>query len=186
MSLESSIESLRRKLAALQDSISDLQVTVSEDKPSRGSAVLVDRLDNVVTELASALEEASARSLEASLAARQTSQLDQCRHALHGVHELINRFTALHADRLAAHDPVSQLLEMGRERGREWREWSQEVKTAIVRVAAPTREIAGALLECWSELAERLARGSLSVQSTNIGQQITLREDQLELAGKAT
>ena len=98
----------------------------------------------------------------------------------------MNRFAALYSGQLVAHDPVSELLEMGRERGREWREWSHEVKTAIVRSTAPARETADALVECWSELAERLARGGLSVQSTNIGQQITLREDQLELTGKAT
>jgi hypothetical protein len=186
MSLESSLDSLRRKLATLQESIADLQVTVTEDKPSRGGTLLVDQLDSVVTELSSTLEEAETRSNDALQAARNSSQLDQCRGALRAIHELVNRFTAQYSHDLAAHDPVSQLLEMGRERGREWREWSQEVKTAILRNTGPARETADALVECWSELAERLARGSLSVQSTNIGQQITLREDQLELTGKTT
>jgi hypothetical protein len=45
--------------------------------------------------------------------------------------------------------------------------------------------VESALLGCWDELSEQLARSSVSVQATNIGQQITMREDQLELAGKA-
>ena len=44
---------------------------------------------------------------------------------------------------------------------------------------------AAAMVECWSELTERLARNSVSVQATNIGQQITVRDDQFEMAGKA-
>jgi hypothetical protein len=75
---------------------------------------------------------------------------------------------------------------MGRERGREWREWSQEVKTGIERCDPPVRTAARATLECWSELADRLARNSVSVQATNIGQQISVRDDQLGLVGRAS
>jgi len=50
----------------------------------------------------------------------------------------------------------------------------------------PMNAVAAVLADCWSELAERLARNSVSVQATNIGQQITVRDDQLELTGKAT
>jgi hypothetical protein len=186
MSLEATFESLRRDLARWQEAVSALHVTVTEDKPARGAAVLVDRLDNLVTDLSSTLEEADALAAQAIQGNQLNGPLDQERTVLREIHQLINRFTALYVNELAAHDAIAQLLEMGRERGREWREWSQEVKTAIERCAAPMKSAAGALLECWSELAERLARNSVSVQATNIGQQITVREDQLELAGKAT
>ncbi len=186
MSLEATFESLRRELARLQEAVSALHVTVTEDKPARGAAVLVDQLDNLVTELSSALEEADAHAARAIQGSQPNGPLDQTRIALREIHRLINRFTASYAGELAAHDPVAQLLEMGRERGREWRDWSQVVRKAIEFCARPTQAVAGALLECWSELAERLARNSVSVQATNIGQQITMREDQLEQAGKAT
>src|SRR5437899_4900532 len=174
MSLEATFESLRRDLARLQEAVSALHVTVTEDKPARGAAVLVDQLDNLVTDLSSNLEEADARAAQALQSSQPNGPLDQARTALRKVHELINRFTASYAGALSTHDHIAQLLEMGRERGREWREWSQVVKTAIERCAAPMKAASSAVLECWSELAERLARNSVSVQATNIGQQITL------------
>lgn len=185
MSLEATFETLRHALAALQEAVSALHVTVTEDKPARGAAVLVDRLDNLVTDLSGLIEEADARIPRAVQSSQPNGPLHEVRAALVAIHELLNRFTAVYAGELAAHDPVAQLLEMGRERGREWREWSEVVKTAIERCASPLQAAAGALLESWSELTDRLARNSVSVQATNIGQQITLREDQLELAGKA-
>jgi hypothetical protein len=186
MSLEAALESLRRTLAGLQQAVSALQVTIAEDKPARGATVLVDQLDNLATDLSGALEEADARAAQALESSQPNGSLDLARTALREVHELLNRFTALYLADLAAHDPLAQLLEMGRERGREWREWSQVVKTGIERCARPMKSAADALADSWSELADRLARNSVSVQATNIGQQITVREDQLELAGKAT
>ena len=186
MSLETALESLRRELARLLEAVSALHVTVTEDKPARGAVVLVDQLDNLVTDLSGTLEEADALVAQALESSQPNGPLDKARTALRQVHELINRFTAAYAGELATHDRIAQLLEMGHERGREWREWSEVVKTAIERCATPMKIVAGRLLECWSELAGRLARNSVSVQATNIGQQITLREDQLELAGKAT
>jgi hypothetical protein len=177
MSLDTTFESLRRELARLQEVVSALQVTVAEDKPVAGAVVLVDQLDNLVTDLSGTVEEADARAAQVIQGNQLNGPPDQSRIALREIHGLINRFTALYAGELAAHDPVEQLLEMGRERGREWRDWSQVVKTAIERCAAPMKAAAGAIMECWSELAERLARSSISVQATNIGQHITLREN---------
>jgi hypothetical protein len=186
MSLEATLESLRRALAGLQQAVSALQVTITEDKPARGATVLVDQLDNLATDLSGAVEEADARAAQAFQSTQPNGSLDQTRTGLREVHQLLNRFTALYIGELAAHDFLAQLLEMGRERGREWRQWSQVVKTGIERCARPLKTAADALADCWSELADRLARNSVSVQATNIGQQITMREEQFELAGKAT
>lgn len=186
MGLEATVDSLRGELARLQEAVSALLVTVTEDKPARGAVVLVDRLDNLVTELSSILEEADARAAQALQGSQPNGALEKVRSAFRDIHELLNRFTIRYAGELATHDHIAQLLEMGGERGREWREWSRVVKTAIERCATPMHAVAGATLACWSELAERLARNSVSVQATNIGQQITMREDQFELADKAT
>ena len=186
MSLEATLESLRRELSGLQEAVSALHVTVTEDRPARGAVVLVDQLDNLITDLSGTLEEADARAAEALHGLQVNGPLDKVRTAARDIHELLNRFGALYVGELATHDRIAQLLEMGRERGRGWLEWSEVVKTAVERCALPMKTAASAMLECWSELAEHLARNSVSVQATNIGQQITLRDDQMELAGKVT
>jgi hypothetical protein len=185
VSLEAALASLRRELAHLHEVVSTLRVTVVEDRPTRGAVVLVDHLDNLVTELSSALEEADSHAAQA-LQIDPNGPLENVRAIARNIHDLLNRFATKYVDELASHDHIAQLLEMGRERGREWREWTLEVKTAIERCRTPMNVVASAMVDFWTELAERLARNSVSVQATNIGQQITVREDQLEFVGKAS
>jgi len=186
MSLEAALVSLRRELGRVQEAVSELRVTIVEDKPARGSVVLVDQLDTTVTDLASAIEEADARLAQVIPIGQGSASIDSARAAVRDAHELVNRFASLYLVQLAAHDRVAQLLEMGRERGREWRAWSQEVKTAIERCLVPMQAVNTAIVDCWGEIGERLARNSVSVQATNIGQQITVRDELLEVASKAS
>lgn len=186
MSLEGALGGLRRDIAHLQDAVSALRVTVIEDRPARGSVILVDHLENIVTELFSALEEADAHVAHALQHSQANGALDPLRTALIGIHDVLNRFVAKYVSELSAHDHIAQLLEMGKERGREWRAWTREVKRAIERCVVPMGVVTAAMVECWNEVTERLARNSVSVQATNIGQQITVRDDQFEIAGKAS
>ena len=185
MSLESTFELLLAELAKLQEIVTALQVTVAEDKPMHGEAVLVDWLDNSVTDLLGALEEASGCAARGLQGLQRGAPWKESRTALRSVHELVIRFAHKYVVELAAHDSISRLLEMGAERGRAWQQWVKVVKSAMERCVGPLKVVESALLDCWVELGEQLARGSVSVQATNIGQQITMREDQLELAGKA-
>jgi hypothetical protein len=183
MSLEAALTSMRRELVGLQDAVAALRVTVVEDVPAGDAVVLVDRVENLVTELTGALEEAEARTAGALQA---SEELEGVRGALGDVHALLNRCAVSHIGELAAHDHLARLLAMGRERGREWREWTQEVKTAIERCPRPMSAVMAVLVECWKELADCLARGTVSVRATNIGQQIAIRENQWETADKVT
>lgn len=185
MSLEAAFDSLHRQLIQLQEAVAALHVTVTEDRPTGGAAMLVDQLDGVVADLSGSLDEANDRLMQAMRANQTNAPLDTVRAAAHDVHKALNRFTALYVDELATHDRIAQLLEMGIERGRGWREWSLVVKTAIERCALPMKTVADAMAESWAEVAERLARNSVSVQATNIGQHITVRDDQVELVGRA-
>jgi hypothetical protein len=187
MSLEVSLEWLHRELSRLSEALSALHLTVSEDKPPSGTVPqLVDQLDNLITDLSGTIEEAGAHVDQVLSSTQPNGSLDATRVGLHRAQELFNRFTSSYASELATYDYIARLLQMGREREHGWWQWSQVVKTAIDRCATPASATAAAMLECWSELADRFARGSVSVQATNIGQQITVRDDQLELTEKAT
>lgn len=185
MSLETAFESLHHALTRLSETVSALHVTITEDKPTRGATVLVDQLDNLVTDLLGMLEEANVHMTQALRNCKSSGQLEQVRRTLCEIHALINRFTTQYTGEVGAYSTLSKLLEMGRERGREWREWSLEVKTAVERCRVPIMTVSDALLDCWSELAQRMAQGSISMQTTSIGQQIALREDPLETSSIA-
>ena len=188
MSLETALESLRRDLRELQRALSELQPFLAD---VRGTVALVDELDNVVTELTSGVEEAAASLGHAAHATQPDGALDVVRAALRHTHELLNRITASYIGLFVPEVPendsmMSALLLMGDERGSQWSDWNQVVKTSIERCATPLQNAAESLLDCWSELAERLARHSVSVQATNIGQQISVRDDQLEAANRVS
>jgi hypothetical protein len=186
MALELAFESLQRALTELQEAVSALHVTITEDRPSRGVTMLVDQVECTVTDLIGTLEEIHARTGDAIRDNESGGSQDRARRALCDVHGLLNRVTAQYMTELATHGQVERLLEMGRERGREWRAWSEEVRTAIGRCTTPMIAVANALMACWTEQADRMLRGSVSVQATSIGQQITVREDKLKLAVNAT
>lgn len=186
MALEPSVATLRGELTRLQEAVAALHVTVTEDRPARGGALLVDRLDTLLTDLTSTLDEAGANIGHAEMSVQANRSLHDVHTALQRMHELLNRFSARYVAELADHAHVAQLLEMGRERGHGWRQWCEVVEKAIAQCAAPLNEVARATLVCWNELADRLAAHSVSVQATNIGQQITVREDELEIARRAS
>jgi len=188
VSLETAVESLRDNLSELQRALSELQLFIAD---VRGRVALVDELDNVVTELASGVEEAADSLGRAALASQPDGSLDLVRAALRHTHEVFNRVTSSYLGVFVPETPeddsiVAELMLMGAERGSQWSDWNRVVTTSIERCATPLQNAATSLLNCWFELAERLARHSVSVQATNIGQQISVRDDQLEVANRVS
>jgi hypothetical protein len=80
------------------------------------------------------------------------------------------------------------LARLGSERRRGWLPWANSVKQGIEDCRQPQEAVSLALAACWQELAERLGTISISMQATNVGQQITLprsraRDEDLEAEG---
>jgi len=186
MSLETTFESLRCELGFLQETVSSLHVTATEDKPVRGEVALVTRLEDVITDLVGTLEGALIYADKGVQASKQDQASSELRTALRNSHGLINRFARTFYTDLATHERIAPLLQMGRERGKEWQRWAGVIKTGIEQCAVCLSDVQGALLESWDELTERLAAKGFSIRSTNIGQQIRMQEDQFNLAGNPT
>ena len=75
------------------------------------------------------------------------------------------------------------LSEMASELSGEWPEWLQQIKSITYTTRDKFLEVWRALCQCWEELADKLSSSAVSVQTTNIGQQITapeMRETVLE------
>src|SRR5215468_6010738 len=130
MSLETTFESLRCELGFLQETVSSLHVTATEDKPVRGEVALVTRLEDVVTDLVGTLEGALIYAAKGSQTSKQDQVSSELRITLRDSHDLINRFARTFYTNLATHESIAQLLQMGRERGKGWHRWAGVVKTA--------------------------------------------------------
>lgn len=72
-----------------------------------------------------------------------------------------------------SYETIDALTRFGRQRGREWLGWSGSVVQALEACHAPVHALDAALLKAWQELSERLGSRSVSLQTTNIGQQIS-------------
>src|SRR6185295_1440907 len=75
---------------------------------------------------------------------------------------------------LLCYERIAELTSLGRDRGGEWMIWTRNVKTALEACREPLYEVNQAIFACWLELTDRLATATVSVQTTSIGQQITM------------
>jgi hypothetical protein len=92
MSLKTTFESLHRELSLLQEAVSSLHLTTTEDKPVRGEVVLVTRLEDVITDLVGTLEGGVIHAAKGVHASQQDETSSEVRNAVGESNDLINRF----------------------------------------------------------------------------------------------
>jgi hypothetical protein len=179
MALAAVFKELTVQLNQVRECLEALQVSVSEDIPARGASVLEDHFSNSILDIRGLLAETIAAAEEASqavsrslMSGRAPRALAKCQERFHGV---IRRF----ASDLVSYERLRDLTSLGLERRGEWLGWSRSVKEAIEGCRHPLDQAADALLQCWQEIGERVGMNSVSVRTTNIGQQFA---DASELA----
>jgi len=131
------------------------------------------------------LHEARKAALNARRAVGHPVDLDQARRALTLCQERFHRIEQLFAADLVSYEKFKELDRLGNER-RAWLPWSSTVKQGIEQCRQPLEQTSAALAACWQELAERLGTMSISMQATNVGQQISMprsRAEDLEAEG---
>lgn len=173
MALEATFRELFSELKKLEDTLVALRLTVGEDKPPKGDAALVDHLEDSILDLMGRLDGCLSAARAAQTAVRHPLDMDGARRALticqDGFHEIERQFAA----DLVSYERLKDLASLGSKRGIEWRSWSNTVKQGIEQCRQPLDGANQALAACWQEIAERVGMTSVSVQATNIGQQIT-------------
>lgn len=148
MTLQNSMIGLDLSLAALEDAVCALLVTLVEDRPGGDSPALVDRLEHVAAELRGAIAES--RQLLPAPALQSAS-------AIRDANRLVNELSTRYWNELAAYAAARAAMQIGDELGRSWRGWCSAVLTSIESCASPLGRVQDALLDCWSELADRRA-----------------------------
>ena len=176
MALEESVKSLPRRLDQLQDALVALRVTFQEDKPAKGGDVaLFDYFELGTEDVLGWVAEARAAGRTAVQSFETGSpDLNLLRRSLWQCQQRAHRVNRHFHSELAPFDRVFELMELGRSRKGEWLRWAQSVRDALDGCGAPLRELNEGLSICWWELSDRVGMNSVSVSSTNIGQQITV------------
>jgi hypothetical protein len=184
VALEATFRGLSVSLHHLHDALNALQVTLG-DKPPDDESALADSVETVVLDLLGTLHEARRAALNARKALGHPPDLDRARRALTLCQERFHRIEQQFASDLVSYEKMKELARLGAER-RTWLPWSSTVKQGIEQCRQPLEQTSTALASCWQELAERLGTMNISVQATNVGQQITLsrsRAGDLEAEG---
>ncbi len=180
MALESTFRDLNSQLKKLQDNLLALRLTVTEDKPLSGEAVPVDRLEDSLLDVMGFVEDCLKESRMAKKAVDHPVDLDRARRALSVVQEKFHRVERTFTDELVSYDKVRDLVTLSAKRGGEWPSWLSSVKHGLQECRQPLDLASKALAACWQEIAERVGTTNITVQTTNIGQQISASKPQLD------
>lgn len=155
MALEARFGELATRLQDAQEAFTGLRVAVVEDGPSEGAPILLDQLGDAVTDLLGWLEEAAAAAREGMHHVRRPRDLDRAQAALLACQEHWQQAQERLAAGLLGTAHVIEIHDLGRERGRAWRQWSASVLDALDQGQGCLLHTGGALLDCWREVAER-------------------------------
>jgi len=199
MSLEVAFELLRNRLVSLSGEVEELRINATDFFPpvpsagqpngghqSQRAPSPVESLGENAMALHGDLREAFT-TLEKGLSAiRAPRDLPQAQASLIDVNCYLGDAAGRCRNDITASMTLEGLSEVAEELGGGWPEWLTLVHKIIRTIGDKFMETWQALCQCWEELAEKLSTGGVSVRTTNIGQQITMHEDELELSAKAT
>jgi hypothetical protein len=200
MAIERAFQLMCERLRLLKEAVDELHLNVSGDyhpespsqqrvdgDPGREQAPLpVQQLADAVSELQGAIEEAQHAAARAERTVRYPRRLLETQLALIVIQRCMNGVLTILLEDVSAYETMQTLIVMGRRKGGKWPEWVALVKTVIEACRAPLYETFQAISECWQELADKLSANAISLQTTNIGQQITTRETQEKAAHEFT
>jgi hypothetical protein len=185
MALEMAFQNLRDRLRSLEESLEELRSSVLHSKPAESRAgigsnrekehYLADRLWEVVAEMQGRLREASTAAEEAKQAVAPPVNLDRAWRMLKACHEAINMMAREYASEMFSYERVSDLMTLRAEHS-DWAGWVDVQLSHLDRFGKQINDASETCLTCWQEIAERVGMTSVSVQTTNIGQQISAAE----------
>jgi hypothetical protein len=180
MTIETEFGELLARLVELQTALEYLAVFI-EDKPQAHK--LADDLGEAVTDLSSRIGQALEDARQAQAAVQHPADLTRARAALASCHEGFNFVSRHMLTELMSEKQLAELARLGRRRGGEWPGWATGVRQALDQCQTPLHDVNQALFRCWQEMAERSVATSVSVQATNIAQQITAPEESVLTRG---
>jgi hypothetical protein len=196
MSLEVAFELLRNRLVSLSGEVEELRINATdffpsvpsdgqpngEDQSHRAPSPVESLGENALA-LSGDLREASTALEKGLTAIRAPRNLQQAQASLIDVNCYLNDAAGRCRNDINASMTLQVLSQVAKELGGGWPEWLTLVHTIIRTISDKFLETWQALCQCWEELADKLSSSSVSVQTTNIGQQIaapTMRETVLE------
>jgi hypothetical protein len=172
MALERVFRESTVRLRKLSDALKEARLTIVEDRPRRHQVVVADHFEYGIEDILGWLEEAIQNSVEAQQAVALPLNLDRAVRSLGKCQDLFRRVQRRYSADLISYARLEELMRIGSERRGEWQGWTESVKKGLEHCRQPMEDASLALTRCWQEIAERPAGTNVTVQTTNVGQQI--------------
>jgi len=180
MALEKMFLELSRQMRRLRDRVVEVRLTVVEDRPPKNEPALADDFADAVEDLHGWLEEGLQSAVEAERCVGRPLDIDGARRCLAKCQERFARVEERFFSGLASYERLNDLSTMARERDSEWLAWTNAVRQGVDHCRLQMEETGKALTDCWQELAERAGTTQVSVNATNIGQQIVTKTAEMQ------
>jgi hypothetical protein len=184
MALEATFRDLTASLQKLNDAVNALHITL-EDKPQHDEAAVADDLADKALELMGLVYDARRAAVRARQSLKHPADLDRARRSLTLCQQRFHKIAQSYSANLISYEKLKELVRVGG-RGREWAAWAASTKEGVEQCRTPLEAASQALAVCWQELAERLGTMNITIQSKNVGQEISVpkaKTEDLEVEG---
>lgn len=152
---------LGRRLRVLYECLLVVHTTVTKDIPEPHK--VAERLDEVLQDLSDRVIE----SITAVSDLPTLSDTNQARNTLVYCHQQCQQLSQGFWTEVAAYEPMFDLMQVGRELGGEWRNWSQTVKNGLDACKRPLFDVLVVLPICWQEISSRGTAVPLTVHNSS-------------------
>jgi hypothetical protein len=167
MGLEKTFRALSLALRRLNDRVSELRLTVVEDRPRKNDASLIDGFEYAVEDMLGWVREMRTSAKAAQQSVAHPLDLDRARRELSACQESFTRTERVFFQNLVSWERMNDLTVFGNERRGEWRSWVLTVQCGVTHCRQPLEDVSAAIAACWEEIAERVGMTSVTMQ-TNI------------------
>ncbi|HLH03140.1 MAG TPA: hypothetical protein VKX25_10245 [Bryobacteraceae bacterium] len=175
MALESKIGEFISELRRLRDAFEALSLTIVEDRPAKGAAVLLDQMGDAILALMGLLDECLLHARAAEGAVGSQVDFHAARRALGRCQNQVHQIEAQFVSELASYERLKDLACLGKERRGEWRAWAGSTRDGVERCREPLQALSQALARCWEEMAEHAGSNAVSVHTISIGKKVVNR-----------
>jgi len=180
VSIETTFHHLAAQCRKQRDMLSELQITVAEDKPLHGIVKLVDKLGESVEDVLGDAEESLSAAVEGQQVVSQTTNWSCDRRALTALtacQTSVNQLQLRFFSEMVCYSMIDDIVGLGRKRGGEWKAWADLVRQSLDRCQRQLFDTQQALFQCWQEVAERMIPNAESPPAVNESKKLALIKD---------
>ena len=171
MALETAFRELHAQLKKLKETLDPLRCLLPDD-PFNLEVALVQHLRESVDGVSGWIDECLQQSQVAQQGVGQPADLNRARRALTLCQASFHEVECAFSHELLSYEKLRDVASLGARRKGVWRIWSHNVRRDLDVCRHELDTTRKALIACWQELAEHAGTTNVSVQATNIGQQI--------------